>query len=116
MARDRGDRVALVYRGDRVSRASADIGPPRLVPVATALADVGFTPEPAVYDDVWAEELRDQLLGVRGALVWVDPVAGDQDRTRLDELLRDVAAAGVWVSAHPDVIVKMGTKEVLYRT
>ena len=27
-----------------------------------------------------------------------------------------VAARGVWVSAHPDVILKMGTKEVLHRT
>ena len=31
-------------------------------------------------------------------------------------MLRDVAAKGVWVSAHPDVILKMGAKEVLYRT
>jgi len=31
-------------------------------------------------------------------------------------LLRDVAARGPWVSAHPDVILKMGVKEVLYRT
>jgi hypothetical protein len=30
--------------------------------------------------------------------------------------LREVAAQGVWVSAHPDVILKMGVKEVLYRT
>jgi hypothetical protein len=30
--------------------------------------------------------------------------------------LRDVAARGVWVSAHPDVVQKMGTKEVLHRT
>jgi hypothetical protein len=34
----------------------------------------------------------------------------------LDALLREVAARGVWVSAHPDVILKMGTKEVLHRT
>src|SRR5262249_60114507 len=34
----------------------------------------------------------------------------------LDALLRQVAARGVWVSAHPDVILKMGTKEVLHRT
>jgi hypothetical protein len=31
-------------------------------------------------------------------------------------LLRDVATRGPWVSAHPDVILKMGVKEVLYRT
>jgi hypothetical protein len=31
-------------------------------------------------------------------------------------LLREVAVRGAWVSAHPDVILKMGTKEVLHRT
>ena len=31
-------------------------------------------------------------------------------------MLRSVAAAGVFVSAHPDVILKMGTKRVLYDT
>ncbi|MGY4435806.1 hypothetical protein ACVWWO_008283 [Bradyrhizobium sp. F1.13.1] len=49
-------------------------------------------------------------------LVWVNPIQDGRDRAGLDALLRDVAARGVWVSAHPDVILKMGTKEVLYRT
>jgi hypothetical protein len=49
-------------------------------------------------------------------LVWVDPLSEGRDRAQLDPLLRDVASQGVWVSAHPDVILKMGTKEVLYRT
>ncbi len=31
-------------------------------------------------------------------------------------MLRDVASKGPWVSAHPDVILKMGVKEVLHRT
>jgi hypothetical protein len=31
-------------------------------------------------------------------------------------MLRDVAAAGIFVSTHPDVILKLGTKEVLYQT
>ena len=31
-------------------------------------------------------------------------------------LVRDVAMRGPWVSAHPDVILKMGVKEVLHRT
>ena len=34
----------------------------------------------------------------------------------LDTMLRDVASRGPWVSAHPDVILKMGVKEVLCRT
>src|SRR5262249_11612742 len=38
------------------------------------------------------------------------------DRSKLDPLLRDVAAAGVWVSAHPDVILRIATKRVLVDT
>jgi hypothetical protein len=49
-------------------------------------------------------------------LVWVDPLHEGKNRSALDALLRDVAASGPWVSAHPDTILKMGTKEVLHRT
>src|SRR5262249_34868478 len=55
-------------------------------------------------------------MGVDGVLVWVNPIVEGRDRTALNEALADVAASGVFVSAHPDVIAKMGTKEVLYRT
>src|SRR6516164_9756286 len=51
-----------------------------------------------------------------GVLVWVNPIHEGRSRANLDALLREIAARGVWVSAHPDVILKMGTKEVLYRT
>jgi hypothetical protein len=50
-----------------------------------------------------------------GVLVWVDPIHDGKTRSVLDAMLRDVAARGTWVSAHPDVILKMGVKEVLYR-
>ena len=49
-------------------------------------------------------------------LVWVNPITDGRDRSVLDALLREASAAGVWVSAHPDVIDVLGTKEVLYRT
>lgn len=110
------ERVALLFRDDRAARTSGELTKPRLVPVADALRDVGLAPEPAVYAEEFAEEVRDQLTGVAAALVWVDPIANGRDRAELDAMLRDVAAARVWVSAHPDVILKMGTKEVLYRT
>src|SRR5690349_11066899 len=57
-----------------------------------------------------------QLATLDGVLVWVNPIHEGRNRVILDELLREIAARGVWVSAHPDVILKMGTKEVLYRT
>lgn len=51
-----------------------------------------------------------------GVLVWVDPLSGGRDRSVLDEILVDVVAAGVWVSARPDVVAAIGTKDVLVRS
>ena len=117
MSRRRGKgRVALVYRGDLEARRAGTVANTRLGPVADALAEVGLSAEPAVYGDDLAEEVRSQLLTVDGVLVWVDPVTDGEDRLLLDRILREVAAAGVWVSAHPDTIMKMGTKDVVYAT
>ena len=63
-----------------------------------------------------ANEVREQLLNVDGVLVWVNPISEEQNRTTLDAMLRDVTSRGIWVSADPDVILKMGVKEVLHRT
>ena len=58
-----------------------------------------------------------QLLEADGVLVWVNPLQdGVKTREALDRLLREVAERGPWVSAHPEVILKMGVKEVLHRT
>ncbi len=109
-------RVALVWRGDQQMRARASAHEGRLAPVFAALAREGVAAEPAVYCEEASAEVRQQLLGMDGVLVWVDPLSDGRDRHDLDPLLRDVAAHGVWVSAHPDIILKMGVKEVLYRT
>ena len=60
----------------------------------------------------FARRLRD----MDAVLVWVNPVDAGRNRNALDDILRDVASAGLFVSAHPDVIAKMGVKAVLYRT
>jgi hypothetical protein len=74
-------------------------------------------PQGIVYSDESEYEARARLLALDGVLVWVDPVGrAGEDRTILNALLSQIARAGVWVSAHPDTIDKMGTKEVLYRT
>jgi hypothetical protein len=116
MSTEPTEKVAVVLRGDAQLRARGTGDDTRLAAIFAALAEVGLGSELVVYDDGWAAEVRNQLLGVRGVLVWVDPVTTHGDRTILDALLREVAAAGVWVGAHPDVIGKMGTKEVLYTT
>lgn len=109
-------RVALLWRGDRAARAAATPENSRLHLVFSALAALGLRPEPAVYAEELAEEVRAQLLACDAVLVWVDPLSDGRTRVALDALLREVAAHGVRVSAHPDVIPLLGTKEVLHRT
>jgi hypothetical protein len=109
-------KLALLWRGNRLTRSEATPQNNRLSRVFEALAELGIKAEPAVYAEDIADEVRQQLLNSDGVLVWVDPISEGQNRMVLDALLRDVASKGVWVSAHPDVILKMGVKEVLYRT
>ena len=81
-----------------------------------AFSALGIPAEPVVYSDDIADAVKDQLLGLDGVLVWVNPIEQELDRTKLDFILREVADAGVWVSAHPDVILRMATKQVLVDT
>jgi hypothetical protein len=109
-------RIAILWRGDEAARSSATPGSGRFKDIFAALADVGVDAEPAVYEDDVLNTVRAQLARLDGVLVWVNPIHEGRNRANLDALLRDVAARGVWVSAHPDVVEKMGTKEVLHRT
>ncbi len=109
-------KLALLWRGNRQERNEATAQNSRLNRVFEALAALGIEAEPAVYADDMADEVRQQILNSDGVLVWVDPISDGQNRRVLDELLRDIAVRGVWVSAHPDVTLKMGVKEILYRT
>src|SRR5262245_17821538 len=113
---ERKYRVAMVFAGDPGMRATLKLEETRLGGIARALRNVGLDVEAVVYADEVADEVREQLMRVDGVLVWVDPVRKDGNRAKLDPLLRDVASHDVFVSSHPDLILKMGTKEVLYRT
>src|SRR5215471_8881222 len=88
---ERTYRVAMKFAGDPSSRATLKLEETRLGDIAKALRNVGLDVEAAVYADEVADGVREQFL-------------------------RDVASHGVFVSAHPDLVLKMGTKEVLYQT
>jgi hypothetical protein len=109
-------RIAIVSRGDAAARREATAQNSRFVRVFEALAATGIDTVPVIYDEAFADDVRAQLLTVDGVLVWVDPIHQGKTRAALDPLLREAAAQRPWVSAHPDVILKMGVKEVLYRT
>ncbi|WP_334164634.1 Cj0069 family protein [Phenylobacterium sp.] len=107
----RRSKVALVWRGARPAEGFG-----RFEAVAAALAAAGLAPEPCPYAEEEEEAARAQLLASDAALVWVNPLQDGRRRTALDALLREAAAAGVLVSAHPDVVDRMGVKSVLWRT
>jgi hypothetical protein len=109
-------RLAIVYPGNRETRRNATPANNRFAHLFLAFAESGISAEPAVYHDEFRDEVRQQLLGVDGALVWVNPIEDGRDRSCLDAMLREVADTGVFVSAHPEVILKIGTKEVLVQT
>lgn len=106
-------RVGLLWRREWDPPSAA---PPRLRGVFDAFAELGVDADAVVYSDDAVAEVHDQLVDLDGVLVWVNPIERGLDRSQLDPLLREVGHAGIFVSAHPDVIVRMGTKEVLVDT
>ncbi len=109
-------RVAILFPADPKLRLATRLDQTRFTETAAALGAAGLDVIGAPYADDIAKDLRQQLLGCDGVLVWYNPVEGGRDRSQLNAMLRDVAARGVFVSTHPDVIDKIGTKEILYRT
>ncbi len=107
-------RVGVLWRGEvGAQRPAEDRGLGALFEAFDALR-VDVVPVP--FGDERIEEVRAQLQQLDGVLAWVNPIQDGANRQHVDELLREVAAKGVWVSAHPDVIGRMGTKEVLFDT
>jgi len=109
-------RIAILFPAPADPNQSTKIEDTRYGAIAAALRGAGIEVEGAPYTDEAVEAVQVQLLRVDGVLVWVNPVERDRSRAVLDAMLDDIASKGILVSAHPDTIRKMGTKEVLYRT
>lgn len=108
--------IGVLWPGDPTAELPP-VGEIRLRRVLEELTARGVSAEPVVYADEVADQVRGRLLELDGVLVWVNPIVSEgRDRLMLNDLLREVASQGVFVSAHPDVILKMGTKDVLVRT
>lgn len=97
-------------------RDRSDPAESRFASLFEAFAAANLPAAPAVYHDDFADEVEAQLRGVGLVLVWCNPIEGGRRRDRLDAMLRRVADAGVIVSAHPDAVLKLGTKDVLVDT
>jgi hypothetical protein len=115
-ATDNRPRLVLMWRGNIRAPEQPTNHQERFKPLIAALGEAGVEISTLVYFDSEAEAARARLLQADGVMVWINPLQDGQDRTKVDALLREVYASGVWVSAHPDTILRMGTKEVLYLT
>lgn len=107
--------IGLLWRGNPAEPTAAP-AKTRLRRIFEELSSRGVRAEPVVYAEQVAGAVRKRLLSMDGVLVWVDPIVSGRERSALDEMLREISGQGVFVSAHPDAIQKMGTKVVLYRT
>jgi len=108
--------IALLYPGDRAMRDRSDPKESRFAALFDAFAAAGIDAVPAVYNDDFEGEVEQQLRSLQLVLVWCNPIEGGRRRDRLDAMLRRLADGGAIVSAHPDAILKLGTKDVLFDT
>ena len=104
-------RIAIVFPADAGERSSTKLEQSRFSRVAAAIGALGVEVQGAPYADEAVDQVRAQLLRVDGVLIWINPIQAGRDRSILNAMLADVAVTGVFVSAHPEIIRKMGTKE-----
>lgn len=109
------NRIAILVFGESGSGRNALVEE-KYKGLAAAFLEDGFTVDSVIYNDVLAEKLAKELLSYDAILVWVNPIEQGNDRKKLDALLAEVADKGCYVSAHPEVILKIGTKDILYET
>lgn len=77
------------------------------------LAAVGWQVRTLSYHASRERVVLAEASSCEAMLVWINPVEPELDREALDRFLRDLSNKGVLVSAHPDTILKIGTKDIL---
>jgi hypothetical protein len=108
--------IGILWRGDRTDESPAPRADRQLGHLYEALTKLRVRIVPIPYEDDAPNEVREEIHSCDGVLVWVNPIQDGANRSQLDPLLREAHDCGVFVSANPDVILKLGTKEVLFHT
>ncbi|MFN0212966.1 MAG: Cj0069 family protein [Saprospiraceae bacterium] len=107
--------IALLVFGESGSNRNA-LTEEKYKGLASAFAAKGFQVDSVLYNDLIADRLAKTMLIYDAILVWVNPIEQGNDRKKLDALLIELSNKGCIVSAHPEVILKIGTKDILYKT
>lgn len=88
----------------------------RVASLFAEFSKIGIPAELVLYSDEKVNEVESQISQLNLVMVWVNPIHKGRDRSLLNSMLKRVANKGIFVSTHPDIIHKMGTKDVLYQT
>jgi hypothetical protein len=83
--------------------------------LASSFMEKGCRVDSVIYNNLLAEKLANELTGYDAILVWINPIEQGNNREILDALLMELAEKGCYVSAHPETILKIGTKDILYK-
>jgi hypothetical protein len=101
----------LLYGTDGLGRDAFTEDKYRLL--AGKMVHSGCVVKTLAYHSTRAQITRAEALQCQAVLVWINPAEPELNRAELDGFLRELAQAGVLVSAHPDTILRIGTKDVL---
>jgi hypothetical protein len=107
--------VAILVYGEPGSKRNA-LTEEKYMNLANAFPEKGCHIESVIYNDSCAQDLSVELLRYDAILVWINPIEQGNDRKKLDALLVNLSDKGCYVSAHPEIILKIGTKDVLFKT
>jgi len=105
--------IALMIYGEPGSSKNA-LTEEKYKKLAAYFTEKGFTVDSVLYHDSICSKLENELLKYAAILVWVNPIEQGTSRKHLDTLLTGLAKDR-FVSAHPDTILRIGTKEILYK-
>ena len=104
----------LIYCGSNSVRDA--LAEEKYKDLAKAFIDAGYMVKSVSYNDEQVDYVFRDVSCFDAVLVWVNPVEHGNDRKILDSMLFKLSGNGCFVSTHPEVILKIGTKDVLYKT
>ena len=110
--------IALILYGDINSTRNA-FTDDNFKGLAESLSEAGLNVESVLYHSSKAKQLETELERFTAALSWVNPkerLERGADNLNLDDILLNLSKKGVFVSTQPEIILKLGTKRVLYST
>lgn len=105
--------IAILIYGEPGSTRNA-LAEEKYKKLAGHFIENGFAIDSVLYHDSVCERLEIELQKYAALLVWVNPIEQGHSRKELDALLSKLSKDR-FVSAHPETILKMGTKEILYK-